>query len=747
MERVVNNGGASLSRKEKYKWKKYGGYHPVVWILILGTAMTRTASFMSLPFLVIHLSGNLGMDSLSVGLTLGAAGLTGAFGSFVGGYLSDRWGRRLILLTSLFVWTGTFLGFALGKTFLHFFVLNALNGLCRSFFETTSQALMSDISTPEKRLKIFGYRYVAVNIGMVAGPMLGAVLFQMMGMRIFVYTAVIYLFYFMVLYQVFVLFRKDLQPQTGERVRFAECLGVIRRDRSLGYFVLAGILFFTTFSQIESSLPIHLGELGKDAELFALLLTINAVVVILLQYPMNRWAGKKSVLTGLVVGSVLCITGYFAFGVGDSNLFFILGIVLLTLGEILVFPVSSLFIDRIADERMRGIYYGANGFGQLGLFIGPLLGGWLLEVVGGRGLWLLMVLLMVYALFFYAMGYRVFGQRQKVTLLDIVRRVLLDLRLIFAIKRMVKMLPPLLLIVAFTVFISDQWVSRALANPPRTETVSIRIQDEASLFEIGRELKRNGVISNEWLFPLYGFRYTLQEQTRFEPGTYQIQPEMGLKSVMKTMTGGTWTVVIPEGATVREMGLVLKYHGISEKEWTRAVNSEVYDYPFLDSIPKNRPYRLEGYLAPGRYEFNRDADAEEVVEAMLNRFNEGITPNIQAELKENQLSVDYWVTVASLIEKQEPDHRKKTAVARDFKERLRRGVPLGVRTLPAPYGELYDYQVWVHQGLPPGPVSNPGSASLEAVLFFIDPDHSSSSSDPGDEGNPDTSGGILSDTP
>ena len=71
---------------------------------------------------------------------------------------------------------------------------------------------MSDISTPEKRLKIFGYRYIAVNIGMVAGPMLGALLFQMMGMRIFVYTAVVYLFYFMVLFQVFILFRKDPTP-------------------------------------------------------------------------------------------------------------------------------------------------------------------------------------------------------------------------------------------------------------------------------------------------------------------------------------------------------------------------------------------------------------------------------------------------------------------------------------------------------------------------------------------------------
>ena len=313
---------------------------------------------------------------------------------------------------------------------------------------------------------------------------------------------------------------------------------------------------------------------------------------------------------------------------------------------------------------------------SVGPFIGPLLGGWLLEVIGGRSLWFLMVLLMAYGLLFYGMGYRAYGRRRKVTLLVIVRRVLLDLRLIFAIKQTAKILPPLLLTVAFTVFISDQWVSRALASPPRIDQVSIRISEDASLLEIGRELKRKGIISNEWLFPLYGIRYTIQEQTRFQPGTYQIQPEMGLKSVMKTMSRGTWSVVIPEGSTVQEVGLVLKYHGISEED-DRAVNSEVYDYSFLDSIPKNRPYRLEGYLAPGRYEFNRGVDAEEVVEAMLRRFDEGIGPKIKAELKQNQLSVDYWVTVASLIEKQEPDSSQKICDCPGFQGSAPAGRSLG----------------------------------------------------------------------
>ncbi|PTX48129.1 putative MFS family arabinose efflux permease, partial [Melghirimyces profundicolus] len=389
-----HSNSSTLSRQEKYRWVKYGGYHPIVWFLIIGTAITRLASFMSLPFLAIHLSQSLHLDPFSVGITLGMSGLTGSLGGFVGGYLSDRWGRQRIMVFSFLVWIGVFFGFMFAESFWDFFLLNSLNGLCRAFFEPTSQALMADVSTPEQRLKIFSYRYIAINIGMVAGPLLGSLLYNTLGMTIFLYTGIIYTLYFLSLSTFLLRYRRDLPKVQGPEantVPFRECWKVIRRDRALRYFVLAGILFFIVYSQIESSLPLYLVEQAGTADhLYPLLLTMNAAMVILLQYFATRWAEKKHILTSLFIGCLLSVGGFLSFAVGSQDTAFITGVVLITLGEILIFPVSSLFIDRIAKDRMRGTYYGANNLGQLGLFFGPMIGGGLLDHMKGPAMWWLM---------------------------------------------------------------------------------------------------------------------------------------------------------------------------------------------------------------------------------------------------------------------------------------------------------------------------------------------------------------------
>lgn len=715
---MMNHCG-SLSRRKTYKWAKYGGYHPLVWVLITGTAISRIASFMSLPFLAIYLSNNLDLDAFTVGIVLGVAGLTGSVGGFVGGYLSDRWGRHLILIVSLFVWTGAFWGFSLADTVHHLFMLNALNGLCRSVFETTSQALMSDLSTPKQRLKIFGYRYIAINVGMVIGPLLGAVLFQLMGMKVFQYTSTIYLIYFVFLCVLFRIFRSDLMNGNHSKVPFSECVRVLARDRSLGLFVLAGVLFFSAFSQLESTLPIHLKSLGKEPEFFSYLLMMNAGVVILFQHPMNRWAGKKSILTGLVIGSALCVAGFSSFAVGGTDIAFMVGMFLFTLGEVLVFPVSSLFIDRIAEERMRGVYYGANNFSQFGLFIGPFIGGWLLETFGREHLWWLMALLMLYPLLLYAMGYRIYAQSRGVTILEIIRRFLLDLGLIRVMKGMVKILPLLLTIGVFLFFLSDPWVKQALVKPSRSETVTVRIGKDASMFEIGRKLEEKGVIRNGFLFPVYAFQQSIQKGVRLQPGTYQIQAGISPEKLLQTLNRGTQKVVIREGATVQEIGQLLKHYGISEEEWNRGIYKKWDQFSFLNLLPSNRPYRLEGYLAPGTYELNKDADAEMLIDMMLQRFNNRLTGDLKEQLQRCDLRVDEWVIMASLIEEQASNGKDKREVFRRIQYSLQNDLPIGIRTLPAPYGELEEYQIWKVQGLPPGPINNPSLESLRVVLGLM----------------------------
>lgn len=107
------------------------------------------------------------------GAIIGTSALVGVFASFIGGNLSDRFGRNMILIWSMIVWVFVFIGFSLADHVLSFFLLNALNGLCRSFFEPTSRALLSDLTKPEYRLLVYNLRYGAINVGVAIGPLVG----------------------------------------------------------------------------------------------------------------------------------------------------------------------------------------------------------------------------------------------------------------------------------------------------------------------------------------------------------------------------------------------------------------------------------------------------------------------------------------------------------------------------------------------------------------------------------------------
>jgi MFS family permease len=99
------------------------------------------------------------------------------------------------------------------------------------------------------------------------------------------------------------------------------------------------------------------------------------------------------------------------FGVGGHPFWYILGMVVFTIGEILQFPSSNLFVDRLAPEDLRGSYYGAGSLRGLGFFVGPTLGGWLTEQVGGRVMFGVIGMIVITGIAFFQLGCRMAEKR------------------------------------------------------------------------------------------------------------------------------------------------------------------------------------------------------------------------------------------------------------------------------------------------------------------------------------------------
>ncbi|MDN4094118.1 MFS transporter [Brevibacillus agri] len=385
-------------------------YHPIVWSLVVGTVFVRAASSMSMPFLFLYLSNQTDMDLAMIGLTIGAGPLAGTIGGFIAGTLSDRIGRRRVMLGALYVWTLVFVGFALSKNPLILLLLNMAGGLCRSFYEPVSQALMADVTPPEKRFRVFGLRYTAINVGVAVGPIAGAVLAKTSVALPFLITALIYLVYVISLQGLLNKFGiKQIEGQKKETVTFGRAFSVIVHDKAFRYYMVAGVLGAIGYSQMSSTLAKFTEmTVASGAELFALLMSVNAVVVVLMQMPLTRWAEKKTPLTAIVVGNVMYALGDVGFAYANSWIVFIIGMVLFTFGEILTFTAGDVLIDRMAPEGMRGSYYGAKSFSNLGQFIGPWMGGLLLGLYGGTTLFLTVAAFSMVSSAFQWAGQRVY---------------------------------------------------------------------------------------------------------------------------------------------------------------------------------------------------------------------------------------------------------------------------------------------------------------------------------------------------
>ncbi len=312
------------------------------------------------------------------------------------------------MLAALYVWALVFCGFASGENPLFFLLLSVLGGLCRSFYEPVSQALMADLTEPDRRLRVFSLRYLCVNVGVAAGPLIGAYLAIRGDALPFIVTSAVYLAYAVSLQAMLAYFGiKQVEEQPKEPVTFRQIWHVVRRDVALRFFLLGGILLSIGYSQMTVTLSQYVAaEVADGVRLFAVLMSTNALAVVALQYPLTRWTEKRSPFSSIAAGICFYALGLVGFAVSFNWTLFIISMVVFTLGEILTFPASNLLIDRLAPAGMRGAYFGTQSFTSLGHFLGPALGGFLLAGYGGPIMFVTVAGITLFSILFYWSGQR-----------------------------------------------------------------------------------------------------------------------------------------------------------------------------------------------------------------------------------------------------------------------------------------------------------------------------------------------------
>lgn len=273
-----------------------------------------------------------------------------------------------------------------------------------------------------------------------------------------------------------------------------------------------------------------------------------------------------------------------------------------------------------------------------------------------------------------------------------------------------------------------------VASEPGTKNVII--PQGASVREIGRLLEEQGLIRDGDMFSYYV--KVKGAAPKLKAGEYEFTIGQPIDSLLLAMTKGNTVVnanrfTIPEGWNVEQIAEHLAEEGIVDKSaFLKEVNEGAFpEFPFVASIPKKegRKYRLEGYLFPETYEVQKGATAHDIITRMLEQFQKEWKPEWTEQLKKRNETMDDAVILASIVEREATVDKERPIVAGVLYNRLRDKWPLQVdATIQFVLGKqkerlTYDdlkvkspYNTYTNQGLPPGPIANPGRASLEAVV-------------------------------
>jgi UPF0755 protein len=267
---------------------------------------------------------------------------------------------------------------------------------------------------------------------------------------------------------------------------------------------------------------------------------------------------------------------------------------------------------------------------------------------------------------------------------------------------------------------------------PTTETF-VDIPSGAGTGAISSRLQRAGIVRSRYAFEFV----SLRKGGTLKAGEYRFDHPTPMAEVYQRLVRGdvyTQALTIPEGFNIFDIANAVDAAGLAKRDDFLAAERQ-YTELIADLLPPDtHPASLEGYLFPDTYRFSRHATPLLMLTAMTHRFRQTAT-----QLGLDRTTIVPTVTMASVIEKEVGQEAERPLVAGVFTNRLAKSIPLATDPTVI-YAALLDnrwrgtiyasdlqspspYNTYKHTGLPPGPISNPGLASLRAAMHPAQTDY------------------------
>jgi MFS family permease len=369
----------------------YHEYPRTFWMMILVNFVDRLGGSLLFPFFALYITQKFGVGMTQVGILFAAFSISSFIGSFPGGALTDRFGRKGIIIFSLIATSFSTLLMGFVSEFQYFLAIAFFSGIFTDVGGPAYEAVFIDILPQEKRASGFGIRRVAFNLAIVIGPVIGGFVAARSYMALFIIDAVVSS---IVAFLVFMLIPETKPPAkpgeeqetTGES--FAGYLKVLRDGRFMA-FTLVCLLTWMVYMNMNTTLGVYLRDQhGIPASGYGTLISINAAMVVLMQFPITRRAEKNPPMLMMALGTLFIAAGLALYGFFNTFLGFAVAMAILTIGEMVTIPIANAVVARFAPEEMRGRYNFVYGLSWgIAFGVGPYLAGRIMDNYNPNLLW------------------------------------------------------------------------------------------------------------------------------------------------------------------------------------------------------------------------------------------------------------------------------------------------------------------------------------------------------------------------
>ncbi|MBW3527756.1 MFS transporter [Shewanella sp. NKUCC05_KAH] len=433
--------------------QRFKQFPRLMWIFLFGSFITRGSYYMVWPFLAVILYEKFALSATEVGMVLSSAAIISVFTSFVGSSLSDRIGRHKLMYLTGILYIISFSLLAEANSVEGYVVVMTLCSMATSLWRPLTSAAIGDIiADPKTRELAMQSLYFIVNVGCAVGPMLGVWLGLTGKQSSFYLTAVAFAVLLALLYWGFNhQTRQELAMAAGASssdnlsgdtsgsesdfvndmtsdgvnrgvnslstdveastkkaavVSRKQIIAILLQDKLLQCLIFANILCMFIYAQMDSSLIQYLTRAGAPdlLTLISGMIFTNAMVIISTQFLLLKLMARFPLVKRIQIGLLLLISSQIWLAFNPLDLFWgwIGAIVVMSVAETILFPTMNVHIDRLAPDHLRGAYFGAASFYDLGFALAPLGGGIILDHFGGQWLFLTGALLSVLVIYLYS---------------------------------------------------------------------------------------------------------------------------------------------------------------------------------------------------------------------------------------------------------------------------------------------------------------------------------------------------------